>query len=260
MITLDTGTDELLCHIQDSVATLTLNKPKKKNALGDIITPALRRMLAVVEDDHRVGCVLITGAGNAFCSGGDVSGMAASYQQPKTTAERVADLTHKQATFTQRLFELEKPTIAALPGAAAGAGLSIALACDLRVAAESAFIITAFANIGLSGDYGGTWFLPRLIGLAKAKELYYFSERVTAAESAQLGLVNKVFADVTFRQEAFAYARKLANGPTKALSRMKKNLNSGLDQGLTDSLTMEAKHMILSGGTDESLEAIRAFI
>ena len=260
MITLDTGTDELLCHIQDRVATLTLNKPKKKNALGDIITPALRRMLAVVEDDHRVGCVLITGAGNAFCSGGDVSGMAASDQQPKTTAERVADLTHKQATLTQRLFELEKPTIAALPGAAAGAGLSIALACDLRVAAESAFIITAFANIGLSGDYGGTWFLPRLIGLAKAKELYYFSERVTAAEAAQLGLVNKVFADVTFRQEAFAYARKLANGPTKALSRMKKNLNSGLDQGLTDSLTMEAKHMILSGGTDESREAIRAFI
>tara|TARA_B110000503_G_scaffold59596_1_gene94984 strand:- start:5861 stop:6685 length:825 start_codon:yes stop_codon:yes gene_type:complete len=260
MIAVETGTNELLCHIEDRVATLTLNKPNKKNALGDILTPALRRMLAVLEHDQRVGCILLTGAGNAFCSGGDISGMGGPAGQPMTTAERVADLTHKQVTLTQRLFELDKLTIAALPGAAAGAGLSIALACDLRVAAESAFMVTAFANIGLSGDYGGTWFLPRLIGLAKAKELYYTADRVTAAEAARLGLVNKVFADASFRLDAFAYAKKLANGPTQALGRMKKNLNAGLEQSLTASLALEAQHMIASGGTDESREAIRAFM
>ncbi len=260
MITVETGTNELLCHIEDRVATLTLNKPSKKNALGDILTPALRRMLAVLEYDQRVGCILLTGAGNAFCSGGDISGMGGAAGPPTTTAERVADLTHKQVTLTQRLFELDKLTIAALPGAAAGAGLSIALACDLRVAADSAFMVTAFANIGLSGDYGGTWFLPRLIGLAKAKELYYTADRVTADEAARLGLVNKVFADVTFRQDAFDYAKKLANGPTQALGRMKKNLNAGLDQSLTASLALEAQHMIASGGTEESREAIRAFM
>ena len=260
MITVETGTNELLCHIEDRVATLTLNKPSKKNALGDILTPALRRMLAVLEQDQRVGCILLTGAGNAFCSGGDISGMGGAAGSPMTPAERGADLTHKQVTLTQRLFELDKLTIAALPGAAAGAGLSIALACDLRVAAESAFMVTAFANIGLSGDYGGTWFLPRLIGLAKAKELYYTADRVSAAEAAHLGLVNKVFADVTFRQDAFDYAKKLANGPTRALGRMKKNLNAGLDQSLTASLALEAQHMIASGGTDESREAIRAFM
>jgi len=260
MITVETGTNELLCHIEDRVATLTLNKPSKKNALGDILTPALRRMLAVLEHDQRVGCILLTGAGNAFCSGGDISGMGGAAGPPTTTAERVADLTHKQVTLTQRLFELDKLTIAALPGAAAGAGLSIALACDLRVAADSAFMVTAFANIGLSGDYGGTWFLPRLIGLAKAKELYYTADRVTADEATRLGLVNKVFADVTFRQDAFDYAKKLANGPTQALGRMKKNLNAGLDQSLTASLALEAQHMIASGGTEESREAIRAFM
>ena len=138
--------------------------------------------------------------------------------------------------------------------------MSIALACDLRVASSNAFITTAFKNIGLSGDYGGSWFLPRLIGLAKAKELYYTADRVGAEEAARLGIFNKVFPEDSFREDALAYARNIANGPTSTLGRMKVNLNRGVNQSLRDSLVLEAEHMIASGGTEESREAIKAFM
>lgn len=261
MISLDTGTDELLCEIKDRVAVVTLNKPHKKNALGDILTPALRETLLKLETDSRVGCVMITGSGNAFCSGGDVSGMGSGGDKVvKSNHEKVIELTRKQETLTLRLFELAKPTIAALPGAAAGAGLSLALACDLRVACESAFVTTAFANIGLSGDYGASWFLPRLIGLSRAKEMFYRSTRVNAAEALDMGLINKVFSNETFREEAFNYAREIANGPNIALGLMKKNLNRGFDQSLAASLAMEAQHLISCAGTNEAKEAISAFM
>jgi 2-(1,2-epoxy-1,2-dihydrophenyl)acetyl-CoA isomerase len=135
MTTINTGTEELLCTIDQRVAVITLNKPHKKNALGDILTPALRQTLLELEDHHEVGCIMLTGAGDAFCSGGDVSGMGpdASNGQPMTKEERIEKLTNAQKTLTQRLHEHPKITVAALPGAAAGAGLSIALACDLRV-------------------------------------------------------------------------------------------------------------------------------
>lgn len=260
MIRIDTGTDELLCRIEDRVGVITLNKPAKKNALGDILTPALRQTLVTMEDDDRVGCVLITGSGDAFCSGGDVGGMGGGGGVPVSKQDRVAELTHKQVTLTMRLHELSKVTIAALPGPAAGAGLSIALACDLRIASDNTFITTAFKNIGLSGDYGASWFLPRLIGLSKAKELYYTSERVGAEEAARLGLFNRVFPQENFPEAAVNYAKDIANGPTMALGRMKINLNSGMDQSLRDSLALEAKHLIDSGGTAESREAISAFM
>ncbi len=258
---IDTGTDELLCDIEDRVATVTLNKPEKRNALGDVLTPALREILPMLEADSRVGCVMITGAGKAFCSGGDVSGMGSGSTAPlKTADERVAELTRKQESLTLRLYELAKPTIAALPGAAAGAGLSIALACDLRLAARDAFIITAFVNIGLSGDYGSSWFLNRLVGQSKAKELMFRSERVTAEECQRLGLVNRVFDPETFRLDAQAYAAQIANGPATALRLMKKNLNRGALQGLRESLAMEAQHQVDCAQSEEAGEAIRAFM
>lgn len=259
MIRIDTGTDELLCHIEDRVATVTLNKPDKRNALGDVLTPALREVLMVLEADERVGCVLLTGAGKAFCSGGDVSGMGGGGSE-KTMDERVADLLRRQETLTLRLYELAKPTIAALPGPAAGAGLSIALACDLRVAARDAFIVTAFANIGLSGDYGASWFLNRLVGQAKAKELMFLSERIGAEACERLSLVNRVFDPETFREDAQAYAAAIANGPATALRLMKRNINRGAAQGLRESLAMEAQHMVLSGQSEDAREAIRAFM
>ena len=264
MIDIPTGTDELLCHIEDRVAVITLNKPDKKNALGDILTPALRETLLKVEADDRVGCVMITGAGDAFCSGGDVGGMGgnanANSDVPKSVTDRVAELTMKQETLTLRIHNLAKITVAALPGAAAGAGLSIALACDLRVASDNAFVTTAFKNIGLSGDYGGSWFLPRLIGLAKAKELYYSADRVGAQECLHLGIFNKVYPKVSFRDDAHAYARVIANGPTNALGRMKENLNAGVNQALAASLALEAENLIASAGTEEAKEAISAFM
>ncbi len=257
---IDTGTDELLCDLQQRVATVTLNKPHKKNALGDILTPALRALLPTLERRSDVGCVMITGAGNAFCSGGDVSEMGAPGTGPAPTQEeRIATLTEKQRTLTGRLYELTKPTIAALPGAAAGAGLSLALACDLRVASDTAFLVTAFRNIGLSGDYGATWFLPRLVGLARAKSLFYHSQRLTAAEAMDIGLVDRVFSAATFRDEAFHYAVEIANGPTQALARIKQNLHAGIGQSLEDSFALEAKNMIASGASAQAREAIAAF-
>ncbi|MEM1152619.1 MAG: enoyl-CoA hydratase-related protein [Pseudomonadota bacterium] len=264
MIALDTGTDELLCTIDQRVAILTLNKPHKKNALGDVLTPALRRMLTVLEDDARVGCVMLTGAGDAFCSGGDVSGMKGKSAEPKdkprSLQDAIDDLVERQVTLTLRLHELKKITVAALPGAAAGAGFCLALACDLRVASNNAFVTTAFRHIGLSGDYGASWFLPRLIGLAKAKELFYHSERIGAEEALQLGLVNAVYPAETFREEALAYAASLAKGPVNALARMKKNLNTGIEQSLQDSLVLEAQHLIASINDPEAKEAISAFM
>ncbi len=257
---IDTGTDELLCELHQRVALVTLNKPHKKNALGDILTPALRALLPTLERRSDVGCVMITGAGNAFCAGGDVSEMGTPGTGPAPTQEeRVATLTQKQRTLTGCLYNLAKPTIAALPGAAAGAGLSIALACDLRIASDDAFLVTAFRNVGLSGDYGATWFLPRLVGLARAKSLFYHSLRLTAAEALDIGLVDRVFPAATFREAALGYAVDLAHGPTQTLARIKQNLQSGLDQTLNDAFAMEARNMIASGASAEAREAISAF-
>ncbi len=263
MIKIETGTDELLCEIVQRVAIVTLNKPHKKNALGDILTPALRALLPQLEVRSDVGCVMITGAGNAFCSGGDVSEMGSGTSPgapPPGLEQRIADLTEKQRALTGRLYHLTKPTVAALPGAAAGAGLSIALACDLRVASDDAFMITAFSNIGLSGDYGATWFLPRLVGLARAKSLFYRSPRLSATQAQDIGLVDRVFPAATFRAEALLYAADIANGPTQALGKLKLNLQMGLTQSLDDSLALEARHMIEYGRGDEAREAIAAFM
>lgn len=260
MTQIETGTDELLCEITRRVAVVTLNKPHKKNALGDILTPALRALLPRLEARSDVGCVMITGAGSAFCSGGDVSEMGGSSpSRPQSLEERIADLTEKQQALTGRLYHLTKPTIAALPGAAAGAGLSIALACDLRIASEDAFMVTAFRNVGLSGDYGASWFLPRLVGLARAKSLLYLSPRLSAQEAQSIGLVDRVFPTDTFREEALGYAIDLANGPTQALGKLKANLQAALTQSLDDSFALEAKHMIESGSSPEAREAISAF-
>jgi enoyl-CoA hydratase/carnithine racemase len=260
--TLDTGTEELLCQVRNRVATVTLNRPEKKNALGDSMTPALREILPILEARSDVGCVLLTGAGEAFCSGGDVGGMAegSAETRRKSQQEHVEDLIRRQEELTLRLHEFAKPTIAALPGPAAGAGLSIALSCDLRVAKRSAFMLTAFAKLGISGDYGASWFLDQLVGPSKAKELLYFSERISAEECLGLGLVNAVFENEAFREDATEYAERLANGPTLALSRMKLNVRRGGSQSLREALALEAEHMVASFQSEDAHEAIRAFV
>lgn len=261
-----TGTDQLLCEVEDGVATITLNRPEKRNALSNELTPALRQMLLTVDADPAVRCVVITGAGRAFCSGGDVSGMggraaAAPDDGSRPTLEdAIRKLQHGQETLTLRLFDLAKPTIAALPGAAAGAGMSIALACDLRIAAQSAFITTAFANIGLSGDYGGSWLLTQLVGIARAKELYYTGRRIGAEEGLALGIFNEVVADDELMARARSVAASIAAGPPIALRYMKENLNRAVGVDLRSALALEADRMVRCTRTEDHREAVQAFI
>lgn len=259
--TIDTGTDQLLCEVKERVALITLNRPESRNALGDTITPALRRMIRERGDDPDVGALLITGAGTAFCAGGDVKGMGTNRPATEMTPEqKVAQLKERQRTLTGALVAVRKPTLAALPGPAAGAGLAIALACDIRIASASTFISTGYARVGLSGDYGIAWLLTRLVGTAKARELLFTADRVDATTCERLGIVNRVVSDETFRDDAFAFAQSLAEGPAVALRHMKDNLDDALTQPFLTALDGEAERLVQSAQTDDHKEAVRAFV
>ena len=260
-ISIDTGTDELLCAIQDRVAVITLNRPEARNSLSDHLTPALRRMIKRNGDDPDVGALLITGAGTAFCSGGDVKGMGASSAAPAMSFDdKVARLKERQRTLTGVLVSVRKPTIAALPGPAAGAGLAIALACDMRIAAESAIMTTGYARIALTGDYGISWLLTRLAGTARARELMFLSERIDARRCEAMGLINRVVPDSELQSEAFAIARTLANGPASAYASIKDNLDLALSADFLTSLDREAERMVAAASTAQHTEAVRAFV
>jgi enoyl-CoA hydratase/carnithine racemase len=257
----ETGTTELLCEFRDRVAIITLNRPEARNALSDQLTPALRSAIRACGDDPGVGAVLITGSGRAFCAGGDVKGMRASASHATRSAEdRIVDLQDKQRRLTGALVALEKPTIAALPGAAVGAGMSIALACDLRIAGESAFMSTAYAPTGLSGDYGITWLLTRLVGSGRATELLFGSERINAARCEAMGLINRITPDDQLQAEAFRWARQLAHGPMLAFALMKANLSDALTSSFPECLDREATRVIQTSLTRDHQEAVTAFI
>jgi len=266
MNTIETGTEELLCRLEDKVAIITLNRPKKKNALSDHLTPALRQTLLDLETKREVGCILITGSGDAFCAGGDIGGMGGNASKDEevserpTAEERVRALIHKQETLTLRLADHAKPTIAALPGVAAGAGLCIALACDIRVACRSAFVTTAYRNIGFSGDYGGSWLLTQLVGPSKAKELFFTGRRVQSDEALALGIFNNVFDDASFENEALALAKQIASGPPIAIAFMKEHINRAVTGDLRSNLAMEADRLIRCAATSDHKEAVKAFM
>jgi 2-(1,2-epoxy-1,2-dihydrophenyl)acetyl-CoA isomerase len=264
MRTIDTGTDDLLAGVTDGVATLTMNRPERRNAMSGAMNQALARVLADVEVADDVGCVVLTGAGGAFCAGGDVKGMASGGDggggAPTTYDAGVHRQRLNQRAISQRLHEMPKPTIAAIPGAAAGAGFSLALACDLRYAVPGAILTTAFAKVGFAGDYGGTWFLTRLVGSGKARELYYFSDKLSAEDAERLGIVNAILPAETFADDVAAKARQLAAGPTVAYRYMKENLNRAVHGELGECLDMEAAHHIRTGQTDDHREAAKAFV
>jgi enoyl-CoA hydratase/carnithine racemase len=261
-IVMETGTDELLCSVRDRVATITLNRPKARNALSDNLTPALRTMIKVCGEDASIGAILITGAGPAFCAGGDVKGMGDNNtaKQERSLEEKIADLKDRQRRLTGALVAVRKPTIAALPGAAAGAGLSIALACDIRIAAESAFVSTGYMKVGLSGDYGIAWLLTRLVGTSRARELMFLSEKIDAKRCEAIGLVNRVVPDDKLQSEAFAMAKSLAEGPSVALQFMKDNLDEALEIDFNTALDHEAERLMRAAQTSDHKEAVRAFI
>ena len=261
--TIETGTNDLLAEVDEGVAILTMNRPERRNALSREMLGAMADVLAACEIDREVGCVVLTGAGGAFCAGGDVKGMA----EGSFTAgggSGIHEMIHRQRLSQRatsgRLYKMPKPTIASLPGAAAGAGLSLALSCDLRIAADSAVMTTAFARVGFSGDYGGTFFMTRLVGAAKARELYYLSDRIDMKEAERLGLVNRVVPAAELAAKTLELARRLAAGPRIAYRYMKENLNRAVAGEVDDCLDLEATHHIHTGLTEDHREAARAFV
>jgi enoyl-CoA hydratase/carnithine racemase len=255
--TLDTGTPEVLCRIEQRVGVVTLNRPDAKNALSIEMKRALHRVIPELGASAEVGCVLLTGAGGAFCAGGDTKRMA-SEGRPPSPEDRKRQLRWEHE-IPRALHRLEKPTIAALPGPAAGAGFALSLACDLRLMAESAFVTTAYARLGLSGDYGASWFLTRLLGPARAREVMFLGERLLAADCERLGLANRVLPDANFAASALAYATRIAAGPPIALRYMKDNLNRSLTDSLESVLDVEAERMVQGAGTEDYEEAVKAF-
>lgn len=261
-VEIDSGTDQVLCAVEAGVGVITLNRPEARNALSHTLSPALRRMIKQLDEDASVGAILLTGAGTAFCAGGDVKSMNEPddrrYQM--SAEERVRDLQERQRTLTGALVGASKPSIAALPGPAAGAGLAIALACDIRIAAASAFVTTGYARVGLSGDYGIAWLLTRAVGSARARELMYTAERVDAARCEQIGLVNQVVPDDALREHAFAFAKRLADGPRTALRNIKENLDLAATVDYETAMDREAELLVASAQTADHKEAVRAFV
>ncbi|MEC9339493.1 MAG: enoyl-CoA hydratase-related protein [Actinomycetota bacterium] len=260
----DTGTDDISTEVTDGVMRITLNRPERRNAMSNDMLRGLVASLGDAEVATDVGAVVLTGAGGAFCAGGDVKGMAEAGGEGGDSAVQYDARVHLQRRDQRdtagKLYELPKPTIAALPGPAAGAGLSIALSCDLRYASPNAIITTAFARVGFSGDYGGTYFMSRLIGTAKARELYFLSEKVDMQEAEQLGLINGIFPEESLQDEVMTIARRLAQGPTVAYRYMKENLNRAVHGEMGECLDMEAAHHIHCGTTRDHKEAAQAFV
>ena len=260
---IDTGTDHLLANLAGGILTLTFNRPEARNALSSELLQALGSQLADGEINPEVRCVVITGTGAAFCAGGDVKAMSETNSNgAKSTLDTLIQRQRlNQRATSARLYKMPKPTLAVLPGPAAGAGLSIALACDLRIMSSTAFMTTAFAKVGFAGDYGGSLFMSQLVGTAKARELYFLSDRISAKEAEDLGLTNWVVEPEALQESAAGIAQKLANGPTVAYSYMKENLARALTSAdVHDCLDLEASHHIHCGGTDDHKNAVEAFI
>ena len=260
---IDTGTDHLLADLTGGILTLTFNRPEARNALSSELLQALGSQLADGEINPEVRCVVITGTGAAFCAGGDVKAMSEKNSNgAKSTLDTLIQRQRlNQRATSGRLYKMPKPTLAVLPGPAAGAGLSIALACDLRIMSSTAFMTTAFAKVGFAGDYGGSLFMSQLVGTAKARELYFLSDRISAKEAEDLGLTNWGVEPDALQESAAGIAQKLANGPTVAYSDMKGNLARALTSAeVNDCLDLEASHHIHCGGTDDHKNAVEAFI
>lgn len=267
MTEFDTGTDDLLARRDGHVGVITFNRPERRNALSNAMYHGFRQVLPKFATDPDVRVVLITGTGGAFCAGGDVKGMNDANQsgearegQPTGYDDRVAYLRQRQRWVSAAIHELPKPTVAALPGAAAGAGLSIALSADIRLAAERAILVTAFANVGASGDFGASWFLTQLVGPSKTKELFYTSPRLAATDAAELGLVNQVLPDEGFDAAALGYCHDIATNAPIAMRYMKENINRATSADLLSSLDAEATNMVRTMTSADHREAAAAFV
>jgi len=262
---IDTNTGDLLAYEEDSVVVITLNRPDARNAMSGEMNQGLAQALDYAERTASVRAIVLTGAGGAFCAGGDVKGMNArnkgSDERGPTLDEAIHNQRLNQRNTAGRIFLMPKPVIAALPGPAAGAGLSLALAADLRIMADTAFITTAFAKVGFSGDYGGTFFLSNLVGLGKAKELYYLSDRVDSSTCERLGIANQVVPAAELQDATLALAKRLASGPPIAYRYMKENFNrAAMGADVIECLDLEATHHVHTGLSQDHKNAAKAFV
>ena len=249
----------LLYGVEDRIATLTLNRPERLNALGDTLRDDLYDAVTKSAADPNVGVLVITGAGRGFCSGGDVKAMSERDQSGEAPppSERWAPIRDR---IILALRNCPKPVIAAVNGAAAGAGMNLALACDMRIASTAAKFSQAFVKRGLHPDWGGTWFLPRIVGTAKAFELIFTGETIDAAEALRLGIVNAVVAPEELMAEACKLARTIAAGPAVAIQLAKRAIHHNQDVDLRAGLEFETFAQGICRDTEDAREGVRAFV
>jgi 2-(1,2-epoxy-1,2-dihydrophenyl)acetyl-CoA isomerase len=247
-------TDGLRLEVDGPVATLTLDRPAALNALTVPVKVALREALESLADDRAVRAVILTGAGRAFCAGQDL----AERDEPDAAPLEV-EVRARYNPIIRAIRSMGQPVIAAVNGVAAGAGASLAFACDLRIAAEQARFVLAFGRIGLVPDSGATWFLPRLVGPAKAAELALVGDAVDAAEALRLGLVSRVVPSDQLMAEAHALADRLAEGPPLAIALTKEALGRSATIGLDEALEGEAKLQGIAGASADHAEGLAAF-
>ena len=251
---------DLELRISDGVAVATLNRPDKKNALSPEMLGGLRTALQETNDDPAVRVFVITGAGDAFCSGGDLGRRSkegdAGEPTPLQRKNRLQQGTHKTALAIEAF---EKPLIAAVNGAAAGAGMDMTLMCDLRFAAKSARFSEAYIRVGLIPGTGGCFFLPRIVGTARALEILWTGDFVGAEEALRIGLVNRVYDDDKLMNETLAFAKRLAAGPPIQQRVIKKLMYQSLQTDLRTSLEMTSSHMAVVQSTGDYREAINAY-
>lgn len=250
--------DMVLQKLEGGLLTITMNRPERKNALNPEMVAGLVEAARRAADDPEVRAVLFKGAGGSFCVGGDVKSMAAG-RAPLPFEVKMVNL-RRGMEVSRILHQMPKPVVAQLDGAAAGAGLSMALSCDLRIASESCKITTAFAKVGFSGDYGGTYFLTQLLGSARARELYLTSPVLTAKEAHAIGMVTKVVPDAEIDAAAHELALSLAQGPSIALGYIKRNINNAEHLPLEDCFDGEAIHHTRCSDTEDHKESAKAFV
>jgi len=245
----------ILFEKMDAVGKITLNRPEKYNSFVREMALSLQNILANCESDDSIRCILITGAGKAFCAGQDLK-EAIDPQGPEI--EQI--VREHYNPIIKRIREIEKPVIAAVNGVAAGAGANLALACDIVTATQSAKFIQAFSKIGLIPDSGGTYFLPRLIGLPKATAFMMTGEPVSAEKAEVLGMIYAVYEDAEFEIKSLELAKSISEMPTKGLGYTKKLLNHSLDNSLEEQLDLEAETQALSAKSEDHKEGIQAFL
>jgi enoyl-CoA hydratase/carnithine racemase len=251
-------TDQLKFSVDDGIGRIVLNRPERMNAFTFEMIDAWRAAIEECRRDGAVKVVIVTGAGAAFCSGGDIVEMGDRLEQ--TPEQRKAELFDRIERIPLALEDLDKPVIAAVNGVATGAGMDMALMCDLRYAAQGARFAETYVNVGLVPGAGGAHFLPRLVGVSKALELFWTGDFIDAEEAMRIGIVNKVFPDADLMAEVEKIARKIAKAPPLTLRMVKRAIYQGMRNDLRTNLDLISSHYAVITATDRHKEAVRSFI